>query len=110
MDGAEIGIIAFGTTRYAVEEARDRLSAAGVKTSFMRLRGLPIDDEVVDFINRYDRCYVIELNRDGQLHAILQNEVPARATNLISRAFLDGMPLTAGKVVEMLSDAEDTNG
>ncbi|MFN2255670.1 MAG: 2-oxoacid:acceptor oxidoreductase subunit alpha, partial [Candidatus Promineifilaceae bacterium] len=38
VEGAEIGIIAFGTTNYAVEEARDRLAGDGTATSYCRLR------------------------------------------------------------------------
>ncbi|MCP4358530.1 MAG: 2-oxoacid:acceptor oxidoreductase subunit alpha [Chloroflexi bacterium] len=104
MAGASIGIIAFGTTRYAIEEARDRLTAAGLKTDFMRLRALPISAEVKTFVANHDQIYVIELNRDGQLHAILQTEMPAMATKLISLAYLDGMPLTAHWVVGRLTD------
>jgi 2-oxoglutarate ferredoxin oxidoreductase subunit alpha len=103
---AEVGIIAYGTTRYAVEEARDRLAAAGLKTSFLRLRALPINDEVKAFVERHRRVYVIELNRDGQMHKILQTEMPDLATRLISLAHLDGMPLTAHWVVEALTAAE----
>lgn len=101
-EGAEIGILAYGTTLYAIEEARDRLADQGVQTSFMRLRALPINDEVRNFIEKFERTYVIELNRDGQLHAILQSELPDLATRLISLAHLDGLPLTARWVVEAL--------
>jgi len=99
MDGAKIGVIAFGTTRYAIEEARDRLAAENVPLDFMRLRALPINDEVKTFIASHDRIYVIEQNRDGQIHNILQTEVPEMATKLVSLAYLDGMPLTARWVV-----------
>jgi 2-oxoglutarate ferredoxin oxidoreductase subunit alpha len=47
---------------------------------------------------------VIELNRDGQLHKILQTEMPDMATKLTSLAFMDGMPLTAHWVVEAMKD------
>lgn len=104
--GAKVGIIAFGTTKFAIDEARDRLAAAGTKSSFMRLRALPINDEVKAFIARHERIYVIELNRDGQLHAILQTEVPEMATKLVSLAHLDGMPLTARWVVESIEEQE----
>lgn len=111
VEDAQVGIIAFGTTKYAIDEARDRLAAQGfgnqrLLTSFMRLRALPIDDEVKDFIARHDRLYVIELNRDGQLHAILQTEVPEMATKLVSLAHMDGMPLTARWVVESICEQE----
>lgn len=106
VDGAKIGIIGFGTTKFAIDEARDRLADDGIKTSFMRLRALPIKDEVKQFIAEHDRLYVVELNRDGQLHAILQTEVPDMATKLISLSYLDGMPLTARWVVENLEAKE----
>lgn len=102
VENADFGIIAFGTSKYAIDEARDRLAAQGIKTSFMRIRALPINQEVKDFIDRHERNFVIELNRDGQLRTILQTEVPEMATKLISIAHLDGMPLTARWVVESI--------
>ena len=103
---AEFGIIAFGTTQYAIDEARDRLAKQGVATSFMRLRGLPINDDVRDFIGRYERLYVVELNRDGQIHKILQTEAPEQAARLVSVAHMDGLPLTARWVVEAIAAQE----
>ena len=104
--GAEIGIIAYGSTKYAVDEARDRLAAQGMATSFMRLRALPINEDVKAFVARHERCYVIELNRDGQVHTILRTEMPEMTMKLISLAYLDGMPLTARWVVEALQAKE----
>jgi 2-oxoglutarate ferredoxin oxidoreductase subunit alpha len=101
--GADIGIIAFGTTQYAIDEARHRLAQDGVKSSFMRLRALPINDEVRDFVAKHDRIYVVELNRDGQMYKILITEMPDMALKLHSLAHLDGMPLTARWVVEAIS-------
>ena len=105
-EGAEIGIIGYGTTMYAIDEARDRLAAAGVPTSFMRLRALPINGDVRDFVARHERVYVVELNRDGQMHNILTTEMPDMATKLVSLAHLDGMPLTARWVVEAIQEKE----
>jgi 2-oxoglutarate ferredoxin oxidoreductase subunit alpha len=106
VDGAEIGIVAYGTTLYAIEEARYRLAAMGLKSSFMRLRALPVNDEVKEFISRYDRVYVVELNRDGQLLTLLQTEAPEAATKLISLPCFDGLPLTARWVVEAIEESE----
>jgi 2-oxoglutarate ferredoxin oxidoreductase subunit alpha len=106
VEGATVGIIAYGTTRYAIEEARDRLAVGGLATSFMRLRALPINGDVQAFVERHQRIYVIELNRDGQMHKILQTEMPELATRLRSLAHLDGMPLTAQWVVEAVTAAE----
>lgn len=106
VDGAKIGIIAYGTTMFAIDEARDRLAADGVATSFMRLRALPVNEVVREFVAEYDRVYVVELNRDGQMHSILQTELPELATKLHSLAYLDGMPLTARWVVEAIMESE----
>lgn len=103
--GAKVGIIAFGTTRYAIEEARDMLAEA-LPTSFMRLRALPIDDSVEQFVAAHERVYVIELNRDGQLKDILAAELPHLAARLISIAHLDGLPLTAEWVKARLLEEE----
>ena len=103
---AEIGIIAFGSSTFAVTEARDRLAAANVQTSYMRLRALPINDEVKEFVAEHERIYVVELNRDGQMHSILITEMPEMATKLISLSHMDGMPLTARWVQEAIAEKE----
>lgn len=103
---AEIGIIAYGTTHFAIEEARDRLAAENLQTSYMRLRALPINDEVKGFVARHDRVYVVELNRDGQMHSILLTEMPEMGTKLISLAYLDGLSLTARWVQEAIEAKE----
>jgi 2-oxoglutarate ferredoxin oxidoreductase subunit alpha len=103
---ADVGIIAVGTTLYPIEEARARLANRDLDTSFMRLRALPINQDVRDFVRQHDRIYVVEMNRDGQLHAILQTEMPELATKLISVAYLDGMPLTARWIVEAIEEKE----
>jgi 2-oxoglutarate ferredoxin oxidoreductase subunit alpha len=103
---AKIGIIAYGTTAFAIEEARDRLLANDIPTSFLRLRALPINDEVKQFVADHDRVYVVELNRDGQMHGILMTEMPELATKLISLAHLDGLSLTARWVQEAIEAKE----
>ncbi len=94
-DGAEIGLIAFGSTNPAVEEAQLYLRQAGLRVDYLRLRALPIGEEVKDFIQSHKRTYVIEMNRDGQLHQILLTEVPSKAIDLISLTHNDGLPLVA---------------
>jgi 2-oxoglutarate ferredoxin oxidoreductase subunit alpha len=105
-DKASIGIISLGTTLPAIDETRARLDEMGVETSFMRLRALPINGDVRKFVESHDHTYVIEMDRDGQLHAILQTEMPDIATKLISIAHLDGMPLTARWLVAAIEEKE----
>ncbi|MBC8506047.1 MAG: 2-oxoacid:acceptor oxidoreductase subunit alpha [Anaerolineales bacterium] len=93
--GATIGVIAFGSTDPAIREAIDYMSEEDLEVDYLRLRALPVVDEVRDFIRKYEHVYVVEMNRDGQLHQILSLEVPERATHLISLTHNDGLPLTA---------------
>ena len=113
VENARLGIIALGTTQYAIEEARDHLAKEGIDFSFLRIRSLPINEDIGSFVEPLERVYVIELNRDGQLHAILQTELPDLATRLVSVAHLDGMPLTAQWLEARLKkelEKEEQNG
>jgi 2-oxoglutarate ferredoxin oxidoreductase subunit alpha len=73
----------------------------------MRIRSLPFSDEVGDFIQSHSRNYVIELNRDGQLHQILINEFCDKTNRLISLAHLDGLPITATRVINAVTNKEN---
>jgi 2-oxoglutarate/2-oxoacid ferredoxin oxidoreductase subunit alpha len=108
MEGAQIGLIAFGSTDPALQEARYYLANQGIPTDYLRVRSIPFSSEVSDFIREHDRNYVIELNRDGQLHQLLTLEVPERAASLISLAHIDGLPLTSKWVEKALLSKEET--
>ena len=108
MDQAKIGIIAFGSTDPAIQEARHYLAQAGIPTDYLRMRAIPFSTQVVEFIRGHERTYVVELNRDGQLHQLLTLEVPDQATRLVSLSHIDGLPLTAKWVVNALQTAEET--
>ena len=108
MDGATIGIIAFGSTEAAVEEARVHLAHGnGIKTAFLRMRALPCTQEVYGFVNKYDRIYIVEANRDGQMKQILSASIPDRASKFRSAAHSDGMPLTAKWVKQIILSQEE---
>jgi 2-oxoglutarate ferredoxin oxidoreductase subunit alpha len=104
---AEIGIIAFGSTDPAVQEGRARLEEMGITTSYLRLRAVPFSDEVLDFIRKHERIYVIEMNTDGQMRQLLQLAIPDQATKLKSLAHNDGLPLSARWIAEALCAQEE---
>jgi len=105
--GRDLAVIAYGTTHHAVVEARDRLSREGLETDYLRVRALPFSPEVAEFIERHERVYVVEQNRDGQLHALLRAELPAHLIErLHSIRHYNGVPIDAGAVVEPLLSAE----
>jgi len=99
---ARVGVIAFGTTRYALAEARDRMAARGQCVSSLRLKSLPPSDAVRAFIEEHDVAVVLEMNHDAQLFGILAAAFPDLAPRLRSIAYLDGVPFTAGFIDDRL--------
>lgn len=103
---AKVGIIAFGSSDPAIGESRDQLKAAGLETSYLRLRALPLTDDVKAFIESHDRTYIVEQNRDGQLRDIIVSEFSHLATKIRSVRHYDGLPLDARFVTDSIQSQE----
>ena len=99
---ASIGFVAEGTSHYAVEESRYQLRKEhNVETSYLRLRAYPFNHELIDFIRRHDRVYVVDQNRDAQLLALMRLEFdPADIARLRSMRYYGGLPLDARTVTD----------
>jgi 2-oxoglutarate/2-oxoacid ferredoxin oxidoreductase subunit alpha len=104
---ASIGLITIGSTHLAVEEARHIMQETGIESSYMRIRSLPLCEEVRAFIEAHDRCYIVEINRDGQLRQLLILEYPEYASQLIKMSHMDGMPLTAAWIINGVLSHEE---
>jgi 2-oxoglutarate ferredoxin oxidoreductase subunit alpha len=99
---AEIGIVAYGTSHWAIEECRSQLRGeAGIETAYMRVRAYPFTAEVEAFIARYPRIYLVEQNRDAQMKLLLRNDLPAGATNHVrSVLHYNGLPIDARSLTD----------
>jgi len=100
-----IGIIAYGTTHWAIVESRDQLKAErGINTSYLRLKAYPFSEELNDFIDQHDRVYVVEQNRDAQMLSLLRIDLtPDRVVKLRSIRHYAGLPIDGRSVTsEML--------
>jgi 2-oxoglutarate ferredoxin oxidoreductase subunit alpha len=107
MEGSKIGLIAFGSTDAAVQEARSQLANQDVFTDYLRLRAVPFSPEVRAFIQDHDTVYVIEMNTDGQMRQLLQLEVPDQAAKIKSLNRNNGLPLSASWIVSALLAQEE---
>jgi len=105
--GASTGVIAFGSTHAAVVEAREALAAAGKPVDYLRLRALPLSDELAAFVSRHERVYVVEQNRDGQVYDLVRLALPP---NLVDRVrsirHYNGQPIPAAAITEPLMSTE----
>ncbi len=101
---SEVGIIVYGTTHWAIVESRDQLlNEEELKTSYMRVRALPFNEELEKFIEAHQRIYVVEQNRDAQMCQIIRMELghrPDLLGRLRSILNYDGLPIDARTVTE----------
>jgi 2-oxoglutarate ferredoxin oxidoreductase subunit alpha len=105
---AKVGLIAFGSSHWAIIETRDQLRKEyEIETDYLRLRAYPFTREVHDFIRQHDRVYVVEQNRDAQMLSLLKLDVePVLVTRLRSVAHLDGLPIDARSVTDHIMTME----
>jgi len=108
MAGAEVGIIAFGSSHWALTECRDQLrDEHKLATDYLRLRAYPFSPEIADFIRSHKRVYVVEQNRDAQMFSLLRLDLESDLVpRLRSVARLDGLPLDARSVTDDIAALE----
>lgn len=108
MPNAEIGILAFGSSHWAMIETRDQLrDEHEIRTDYLRIRGYPFAHEIADFVRSHQRVYVVEQNRDGQMLALLKLDLDSELIpKLRSVARLDGLPLDARSVTDDIAARE----
>jgi 2-oxoglutarate ferredoxin oxidoreductase subunit alpha len=99
---SKVGIIAYGTSDFAVTESRDQLKKEyGVEADYLRLRAYPFSREVRDFVGSHERVYVVEQNRDAQMLSLLKLDLPAgEITKLRSVRHFNGLPIDARSVTD----------
>lgn len=90
-----LGVLYFGSTAPAMDEAFEQLDAAGVPLDGLRLRAFPFADRVRQFIDAHDTVFVVEQNRDAQMHSLLVNELSIDPARLVKILHYDGTPITA---------------
>jgi len=105
-EGAEVGLIAYGSTHWAMLEARDELRAAGVRTGYLLLRALPFTEHLERFVRKYARVYVVEQNRDGQMAGLIRLDLGDLATRVRSVRHFTGMPIDARFVTDAVLNGE----
>ena len=101
--GSGRGIVAFGSSDPAVEEARDALrEGSGLETDYLRIRALPFSAAVEAFLEAMQVVYVVEQNRDGQMAALLKEFFPHQAAKLRSVLHYDDTAIPARTIVDQI--------
>ncbi len=108
-DGKQkIGIIAFGTSHWAVIESRDQLEREShLETDYLRVRAYPFTQEIHDFVASHERIYVVEQNRDAQMLHLLKVDLdPAQTVKLRSVLHFNGLPIDARTLTTAIASQE----
>ncbi len=101
-DTPAAGVIYFGTSTYAAEEALELLAEEGIHLDAMRARAFPFGDAFRNFVESHDRIFVIEQNRDAQFRSLIMIELGVDASKLVSVLNYDGMPITADSIFRQI--------
>jgi 2-oxoglutarate ferredoxin oxidoreductase subunit alpha len=106
--GSKIGIIAYGTSHYAIVESLDEIKKVyDVDVDYLRVRAYPFAEEVHEFVATHDRIYVVEQDRDAQLASLLKLDLPAeQVVKLRSILHFNGLPIDAQSVTSELVTKE----
>ena len=105
---SRVGILAFGTTDFALRESLDQIKKElGKDVDYMRIRAYPFAHEIHDFVAAHERVYVVEQNRDAQLASLLKLDLPAeQVVKLRSILHYNGLPIDARTITEEFATKE----
>lgn len=98
-EATRYGVIYFGSTTAAMDEAILTLNDRNILLDRMRVRSYPFNETVIEFIKNHDRVYVVEQNRDAQLRTLLLDTGKVDPQKLVSVLHYDGNPITARFIV-----------
>ena len=106
--GSKIGVIAYGTSHWAMVETVHQLeSEKNIKIDYLRIRAYPFTREVHEFIEQHDRVYVVDQNRDGQMFQLLTLDLPNKqAAKLRSVRHYNGLPVDARSITDDITRQE----
>jgi 2-oxoglutarate ferredoxin oxidoreductase subunit alpha len=97
---SDIGLVAIGSSRGAVNEARDILAKRGIPIDYMRIKAFPFTKEVEAFMASHQKIFVVEQNRDAQLRSLLTLETDVPKSKLHSILHYSGLPMTSKGIVD----------
>jgi len=98
-----LGVLYFGSTAPAMDEALEALADAAIHLDAMRLRAFPFPPSVAEFIEAHDQLFIVEQNRDAQMRTLLMNELDVDPAKLSAVLHYDGTPITARFITQAIT-------
>jgi 2-oxoglutarate ferredoxin oxidoreductase subunit alpha len=101
------GVIYYGSTAPAMDEAIHMIEARGQRLNRLRVRAFPFHSSVTSFVADHDFVFVVEQNRDAQLRSLIVNECGIDPIRLVPILHYDGTPITARFIARAIGDHID---
>src|SRR5262247_3025895 len=101
------GVIYYGSTSPAMDEAIHMIEARGQSLNRLRVRAFPFHSSVTSFVADHDFVFVVEQNRDAQLRSLIVNECGIDPIRLVPILHYDGTPITARFIAKAIGDHLD---
>ncbi|MDQ4121589.1 MAG: 2-oxoacid:acceptor oxidoreductase subunit alpha [Acidobacteriota bacterium] len=101
-NSSPLGVLFFGTSAYAAEEAIELLKEEGISLDAMRVKAFPFGKEFAEFTASHEKIFVIEQNRDAQFKSLMMIELGVNPKKLISVLNYDGTPITADNIFQQI--------
>jgi 2-oxoglutarate ferredoxin oxidoreductase subunit alpha len=101
------GVIYYGSTSPAMDEAIHMIEAHGQVLDRLRVRAFPFHSSVASFLADHDFVFVVEQNRDAQMRSLIVNECGVDPVRLVPILNYDGSPITARFIAREIGDALD---
>ncbi|HEX4828100.1 MAG TPA: 2-oxoacid:acceptor oxidoreductase subunit alpha, partial [Xanthobacteraceae bacterium] len=101
------GVIYYGSTSPAMDEAIHMIEARGQSLNRLRVRAFPFHSSVTSFVAEHDFVFVVEQNRDAQLRSLIVNECGIDPIRLVPILHYDGTPITARFIARAIGDHLD---
>ncbi|MGI9500670.1 MAG: 2-oxoacid:acceptor oxidoreductase subunit alpha [Geminicoccaceae bacterium] len=96
------GIIYYGSTSPALDEALDLLREDEIEIDTLRIRAFPFHEMVKAFVAQHERVFLVEQNRDAQMRMLLVAEEALDPAKLVSVLHYDGTPITARFIADSI--------
>jgi 2-oxoglutarate/2-oxoacid ferredoxin oxidoreductase subunit alpha len=101
------GVIYFGSTAPAMDEAIHMIEGRGLSLDRLRVRAFPFHSSVTSFVGDHDFVFVVEQNRDAQLRSLIVNECGIDPIRLVPILHYDGTPITARFIARAIGEHLD---
>jgi 2-oxoglutarate ferredoxin oxidoreductase subunit alpha len=106
-EATSYGVIYYGSTAPAMDEALALLASEGHHVNALRIRAFPFAAEIDQFIEDHELVFVVEQNESAQLRTLLVNEGEHAPKKLAKVLHYDGTPITARFIADSIGDVMD---